>query len=384
MAMRSRLRVEAALDQAAARWTAKRSASLQMSGHQMPGGAAGQDGAAGPGEGAAEGPGEGAEWATFADVTACYRLLLGRPPDDEGSGHYRQRLSSGRLSVHDMVEEFLGSVEFARAHNLGRPADRRAHEVVEACEGFRIHVDPTDYAVGHTVARTRTYEPEVSATLRTVLGEGATFVDIGANIGWFSLLGASLVGAAGRVIAIEPNPRNVALLRRSAMDNGFDNIEVLAVALSEGPGAVALETDGSNGRIIPVDGPPPAPVEAEFVVASYPLDEVLASAGIGHVDVIKIDVEGAEPLVLRGGAATFTSSRPVLISEFFPLALDSSPWGSAQGYLNTLRAYGYRLSVIGLEGDRDDSEIMALAGAPDTDHVDLLARPAKRPVKKGT
>ena len=184
-------------------------------------------------------------------------------------------------------------------------------------------------------------------------------------------------GPAGRVVAIEPNPRNVALLRQSAKDNGFDNIEVIAVALSERPGAVALETDGSNGRIIPVDGPPARPVEAEFVVASYPLDDVLASVGIGRADVIKMDVEGAEPLVLQGAGATFSTRPPVLISEFFPLALDSSPWGGAQGYLRTLRAFGYRLSVIGHDGDGDceDTEILALAGAPGRDHVDLLARP---------
>ena len=109
-------------------------------------------------------------------------------------------------------------------------------------------MDPADYAVGHTVARTGSYEPEVSATLREVLPPGATFVDIGANIGWFSLLAASLVGPTGRVIAIEPNPRNVALLRQSAKDNGFDNIDVVTVALGERRGAAALETDGSNGR----------------------------------------------------------------------------------------------------------------------------------------
>lgn len=323
------------------------------------------------------GRGDWSDLATLADVTACYRLFLERPPDAEGSAHYARRLSSDNVSLHELVEEFLGSVEFARAHALGRPGDRRAHEVVNTCEGFHIHVDPTDYAVGHTLARTGSYEPDVSATLRAVLSQGATFVDIGANIGWFSLLGASLVGAAGRVVAIEPNPRNVALLRQSAKDNGFDNIEVIAVALSERPGAVALETDGSNGRIIPVDGPPATPVEAEFVVASYPLDDVLASAGIGRADVIKMDVEGAEPLVLQGARATFSTRPPILISEFFPLALDSSPWGSAQSYLSTLRAFGYRLSVIGREddGDCDDSEILALAAAPGRDHVDLLARP---------
>ena len=114
-----------------------------------------------------------------------------------------------------------------------------------------------DYAVGHTIARTGNYAGEVSAALREQLAAGATFVDIGANIGWFSLLAASVVGPAGRVIAIEPNPNNVALLQHSAKDNSFDNIEVLPVAIADRAGAVALETDGSNGRVIPIDGPPP-------------------------------------------------------------------------------------------------------------------------------
>lgn len=318
---------------------------------------------------------EGDSAATIADVVACYRLLLGRQPDPEGLDHYRQRLSPGTLTVRDLVGEFLGSVEFVHAHPPARRGVQPPSEVVATCEGFRIHVDPGDYAVGHTIARTASYEPEVSAALREVLGAGWTFVDVGANLGWFSLLGASLVGPSGRVIAVEPNPLNVAFLRESAKDNGFDNIEVLPVALAERPGVVALETDGSNGRMIPIDGPPAEAVKASFVVAAYPLDTLLPDAGVTRVDAMKIDVEGAEPLVLRGASATITQHRPVLISEFYPLALDSSPWGNAHGYLAMLRAFGYRLSVIGYEGDHDDETICSMARAPGKDHVDLLARP---------
>jgi hypothetical protein len=65
----------------------------------------------------------------------------------------------------------------------------------------------------------------------------------------------------------------------------------------------------------------------------------------------------------------------VLITEFFPLALECSPWGSPEGYLGSLRQLGYELSVIGLDGPRDDASIMALAGSGGNDHVDLLARP---------
>jgi FkbM family methyltransferase len=314
---------------------------------------------------------EGDRAATIGDVVNCYRLLLGRQPDPGGLANYRQRLSAGTISVRDLVGEFIGSVEFVHAHPQNR--EQPSTEVVTTCEGFRMHVDPSDYAVGHTIARTLSYEPEVSAALRDVLGTGGTFVDVGANLGWFSLLGASLVGPSGRVIAIEPNPLNVALLRDSATDNGFDNIDALVLALAAQPGAIALETDGSNGRITPIDGPPAEPIEASYVVAARPLDDVLSEAGVTRVDAIKIDVEGAEPLVLKGAGDTITRYRPVLISEFYPLALDSSPWGNAHGYLAMLRAFGYSLSVIGSNGDHDDETILSMAGG--TEHVDLLARP---------
>jgi FkbM family methyltransferase len=320
----------------------------------------------------------GASPATFSDVLACYRLLLERSPDTGGLAHQRQRLASGTVTLHELVEEFLGSVEFARArsaHEKGLEGHRPVSQLVETGEGFRIHVDPTDYAVGHTIALDASYEPEVSATLRQVLGAGGTFVDAGANIGWFTLLGASLVGPTGRVVAIEPNPLNVALLRQSARDNGFDNVDVMAVALSDEGGVVALETDGSNGRVIPIEGPPTEPVAASFVVAAQTLDTILDSFGVTRVDVVKVDIEGAEPLALRGAAKMIARDRPILISEFYPLALDSSPWGSAQGYLAMLRELGYRLSVIGQHGDHEDANILALARRPGADHVDLLARP---------
>lgn len=317
--------------------------------------------------------------ATMADVLACYRLLLGRAPDAGGLEHYHRRVEGGDLPVADLVAEFIGSVEFAHAHAHDGAPGRGPSEVVATVEGFRLYVDPSDFAVGHTVARTATYEPDVSAIVRGALHPGQTFVDVGANIGWFSMLGASLVGPAGRVVAIEPNPRNVALMRHSAKENHFDNIEILAVALAGSAGAVALETDGSNGRVIPINGPPAQPVEASFVVAAYPLDALLGQCGVTQVDVMKIDVEGAEPLVLQGGAGTIARERPVIISEFYPLALES--FGGAGAYLATLRRLGYRLRVIGVEGDpdvgdQDDVAIMSMAHDQDRDHVDLLALPA--------
>lgn len=316
--------------------------------------------------------------ATEPDVAACYRLLLGRPADPEGLAHYRQRLASG-ATLTQVVNEFLSSVEFSRRHPDLYKAGSTA-QMVSTAEGFRIYVDPTDYAVGHTIARTGVYEPDVTAVVRRDLEPGNTFVDIGANVGWFSLLGASLVGPGGRVVAVEPNPSNVALLTKSAGENGFANLEVLTVALSDRSSAVALETDGSNGRIVPIEGPPQSPVRASWVVAAQPLDELLATMALSRVDLVKLDVEGAEPLVLRGAASTLARYRPLIITEFFPRALDASPWGDAPGYLDMLRQLGYRLLVIGAgEGPArhgaSDDLIMSLANQPGCDQLNLLAVP---------
>jgi FkbM family methyltransferase len=320
--------------------------------------------------------GSGDHRATIADVVSCYRLLLGRAPDEEGIAHYRRRLREG-LSISQLVGEFLGSVEFARAHLGGQRTTKVFTETVPTAEGFRIDVDPSDFAVGHTIARTGIYEPEVCEVVRRYLGAGQCFVDIGANIGWFSLLAAAIVGPAGRVVAVEPNPSSTAMLRQSAKENGFDNIEIVEVALSAESGVAALETDGSNGRVIPIEGPPARPLEASFVVPLQPLDLVLRVGGVARADVVKLDVEGAEPLVLRGGKETIARDRPVLITEFFPLALEGTPWGGSREYLSQLRGLGYGLSVISRGRtafhDEDDSALLDAAAA--AGQLNILALP---------
>ena len=151
------------------------------------------------------------------------------------------------------------------------------------------------------------WEADVMKLLRATLGPGRVFVDVGANVGFHTVLAAQLVGRTGRVVAVEPAPWTLELLRANVWRSGTD-VTVLPVAAADAPGTVrlALEQEHRSGARVAEAGT----VEVE----AARLDDLLGDL---VVDVLKVDVEGAEPLVLRGGAALLARSpRLTAVVEF--------------------------------------------------------------------
>jgi FkbM family methyltransferase len=190
------------------------------------------------------------------------------------------------------------------------------------------------------------YEPEL-AELEKFLSPGKIFVDVGANVGIYTLVASKLVGAAGRVLAFEPTPQTFAGLRRNIALNRLGNVLTFPVALSEETGTAWLYY-GSDPVRNSLGRDPCTEGECERV-ALESLDQVLQQAGVEHVDVLKIDAEGAEELVLRGAEKLLTSSWPVVIYEVNPQA--SSYLGlSKDGATKLLERRGYEFFVQGGPG----------------------------------
>lgn len=151
------------------------------------------------------------------------------------------------------------------------------------------------------------------------LRPGMTVVDVGANIGYYSLIAGRAVGPSGRIYAFEPDPRTAKSLRANVAANGLETITVLERVVSDRPGRVELLQTASA----PHTGLYP-PISGEAVVGVVPvdavtLDEVLDGA---RVDVMKLDVEGHEPAVLRGMEKTLECSPNLcLFLEFSPEAI---------------------------------------------------------------
>lgn len=197
---------------------------------------------------------------------------------------------------------------FERLSRIGLPPfeDRLAEEV----GGARYGCDLRNVIAREACLTGRT-APAETAALRASLPAGGTFVDVGANWGYFTLVAAHAVGPAGRVVALEPDPRVHAELAANLARNGIRNVTALAVAASDRAGDATLagyaEADRNRGVSSLVAAP--AGDAPSFAVRTAPLDDLLDEQGIDSVDLVKIDVEGAEELVVRGMARGLADGR---------------------------------------------------------------------------
>jgi FkbM family methyltransferase len=254
---------------------------------------------------------EAAQAATEADIAACFRLLLGRVPTDAEWVAYRTLLGQ---PVQAVVQAFLDSPEHARRVR----GDGLAGSVrLTQKDGFALYTDDNDLAVGRHVAG-GVYEPEIAAQLRAHLRPGMAMLDVGANIGLFTMLGASLVGPTGHVTAVEPNPSNIRMIEASRRANGFDHVVVAGCAVGQAVGVLELQSSYSNGMTSAPGGDLAALLEARLVPA-VPLARLLPERPIGF---IKIDCEGAEYTALSSIRDRLRRDRPVIVSEFNPGLLE--------------------------------------------------------------
>jgi len=185
------------------------------------------------------------------------------------------------------------------------------------------------------------YEPEL-AYLGKALFPRAVFIDVGANLGIYTLVASSIVGPAGRVIAIEPSFQSLPILRKNIAINGLTNVLPLSVALTEKAGSAWLYhgPDPSQNSL----GKNPSRNGVGEEVMTETLDSVLLQACVDRVDVIKMDAEGSEELILRGATRVLKSERPIVVFEFQPEAaqrLGLSPTG-AWDLLESLRYEFFR------------------------------------------
>ncbi|MEU9101903.1 FkbM family methyltransferase [Streptomyces sp. NPDC048361] len=249
-------------------------------------------------------------------------------------------ITLGRRYVRD-APGTLGKAALAARYLNPRLGDQPRRRVAQDRFGSRFAVDTQDL-IQRYLYLFGVWEPHMTHWLRRSLKPGDTFIDVGANIGVFSVLGSRLVGSTGRVVAIEASPTFHRRLLRHAALNHRDNIRAVNVAVSDVRETLTFVLASSHNMgansIVPYDGP----AESTFAIEAVPLAELLEPDEVARARVIKIDVEGAEGSAVRGLAPVLDGLRPdaEIAVEITPDRMGQLG-DSVDELLSTMRTHGF-------------------------------------------
>ena len=200
-----------------------------------------------------------------------------------------------------------------------------------------------------TLERGLLYEPATSMTVMEILRPGDTVFDVGANVGYFSLLSNAIAPGACRVFAFEPNPVAFGILTANVVANTPHNITCFNVGVADRSGTSILmpRPDHSKSRLLHSGGAlAPRDGAEHSTVPVVSLDEVAGQHGIDTVRLLKIDVEGFEPFVMLGAKSLLTSGRvEYVICEINDADLKLHGYDEAQ-VRGAFEALGYEIELI--------------------------------------
>lgn len=221
-----------------------------------------------------------------------------------------------------------------RLLELGSRGLRHKDLTIRQGVGAGLRFNTGDSNVGYVLGTT---EVDFQQLLASLLQPGQTFYDVGAHVGFFTVLGGRLVGAGGRVVAFEPLPANVQALRHNVELNDFAHVRVVDAAVANTMGTLELQLVGnSTGPKLALAGRD-AGSKGSVQVATVALDAWLRETGERPPDLLKIDVEGAEIEVIQGMRETIERTRPRILCEMH---------GRNREYVELMTSLGYDVRPV--------------------------------------
>ena len=220
--------------------------------------------------------------------------------------------------------------------------------------GAGVYVDPDGTNPGYRLGTT---EPLLQRALAAELRPGDTFYDIGACVGFFSLIAARLVGSEGCVYAFEPLPLNMGVLQRNVLQNGYSHVQMIEAAVGARSGRAEFVATRRDASHLARDQ---GEAGERISVKVFAIDDFLATSDARPPTFVKVDAEGSDLDVLVGAAATLRRHLPVVVVEVH--------WRSPE-LLEFFRAELPQYTVSGL--DRPQSEVASIA------NFHLVARPRR-------
>lgn len=217
-----------------------------------------------------------------------------------------------------------------------------------------MYLDSQDMIISKNLANQKGHELNEVALIKRILKEGDMALDIGAHIGYFTLIMARYIGETGKVFAFEPSPTNFKLLKKNIKLNGYKNVALIPMAISNKKEKVTLylsPRNSGNHSLFKIKGH-----KKSINVNTLSLDDYFEKADF-NIDFAKIDTEGAEFLVIEGMSSILKKTHGIkLIIEFYPRLLKTGGF-KPRDFLNMLKSFDLKLYFIKKDCLQEFSEI---------------------------
>jgi FkbM family methyltransferase len=239
-------------------------------------------------------------------------------------------------------------------------------------DGFKIFIDSNDSL--ELLRKKNFYENNKEVEImKKIVKKGDIVLDIGANIGIYSLLLAKLVGETGKVYSFEPDPQNFDTLLKNIKINRYENIIAINKAISKKTGKIKLylaEWNKGDHRIYPSDE------KRKFLeIEAVNLDNYFKDNN-EDIKFVKIDIQGAEPLLFEGGQLFFKNKKPIVLQEFWPVGINASG-EDLKKFLDFL-ASNYKIySENNAKIEIKPKDILSLVSIKKRNHTNLLCIPKR-------
>ena len=239
---------------------------------------------------------------------------------------------------------------------------------VRLAGGLQLYVDPQDGDISASLIQRGYWERWTTLSVLSLIRPGDRIVEVGANLGYYTVLMADAVGPQGSVLALEANPRLADLAQRSLALNGLDDrARVLAQAALDRTGTVSFVTSRtvSGGGHVAVLDQPPFPDSEVIEAHAARLDDLVE----GRIDLIRMDAEGSEPFVMAGAERILSDNRDIVVCmEWSPIQIVSRTEPAA--FVDRMSADGFRF--WSMERDAKLTPLSA-GGLKAAGHTDIVA-----------
>ena len=257
-----------------------------------------------------------------------------------------------------MKEKFINILlnsSLVRSHlviSLGRFVRSLSKSNIVEIEGRKMFTQNND---GLALSIFKIYEPNQTKIVKKYVHEGDVVIDVGAHVGYYTLLMAQLVGKNGKVYSFEPDPVNFELLKKSVEINGFENVVLIQKAVSDTTEKIKLFLGDNDSAINRIYDAKLGDAKKSIDVESVTIDEYFKEND-KLFNFIKIDSEGSEAKIINGMEKFLTKNRKlIMMTEFFPFLIKKSGDEPKQ-YLKSLENSGFELYNI-LDDNKETNKI---------------------------